>query len=171
MGGKCKDPDYNRNYYLRNRDRLIAKERERYRRLRLTPEFRKARKTARELQHFGISRDAIFRVSHGKCVDCGKKATVVHHLDGDGRTHERLGLPPGTNSDRLIGLCRACHMERHREELLAARKAARARRWAYQHDACLGCGTTAIKHCGRGYCRRCHPKVRSQERKSQACSL
>jgi hypothetical protein len=162
--GKCNDPEYHRNYYLKNRERLIAQERERYYRLRLDPEFREARKREREITHFGTSRESIFARSDGKCVDCGKKATIVHHLDGDGRTNERLGLPPGKAPDRLVGLCRACHVRRHYPDLLAARMAAIARRWAFHYDACLGCGTTEVKHCGRGYCNRCHKKLRRAER-------
>lgn len=171
MGGKCKDPNYNRNYYLRNRDRLIARARVRYSQLRDRPEFRSTQKLARELLHFGISREAIFVRSGSKCVACGRSAAVVHHLDGDGRTNERIGLPPGKDPDRLIGLCRSCHIKEHHVEMRAAYRAVCARRWAFHHDACLRCGTTAVKHCGRGYCRRCHPKVRAAERKSRACSL
>src|SRR5205807_1341803 len=106
MGGKCTNPNYHHNYYMRHRDKLRARAKARYDRLRVTPEFRMAQKQARELQHFGTSREAIFLKSQGKCVDCGRRASVVHHLDGDGRTYERLGLPPGKDPARLVGLCR-----------------------------------------------------------------
>ena len=171
MGGKAKDPNYQKHYYQRHRDKLIAMERARYQVKRNLPGFREARKREREERYFGLPRWQIFRRSGGKCVDCGRTATVVHHLDGDGRTNEKRGLPPGTNSDRMVGLCRACHLSRHRPELLAARKAVMRNRWARHFDACVDCGTTQQRHGAHGRCKRCYARLLYRKRKSRACGL
>jgi len=164
MGGKPSDPDYYKKYYQKHRQHLIERSRECYAVLRLDKAFRRKEKLKRELRHFGILRVEIFKKTWGRCFDCGAKATVVHHLDGDGRSYESLGLTPGHSPERLMGFCRGCHLLRHRQELCAALKSKYAGRWAFHYDACIICNTTERRHESHGRCVRCCARIRWQEK-------
>lgn len=155
MGGKPLDPQYMRKYYLANREKLIQQERERYYRIRNTPEFKAKVKLARELRHYGRPLAEILAKTGGKCSRCPQPATLAHHIDRDGRNHERVGKTPGTDIDRLEPLCRRCHATEHAEEMKAARRAKYATRWAREYDACVDCSRTDRKHNGHGVCVSC----------------
>jgi len=170
MGGKALDPDYHRNYYRRNRARLVAAARAWYEQQRRDPAFLAKRKEARELRHFGTDRDTIMATTGRLCAACGQPAEVIHHVEYDGRGHETVGALPGKDPDFLLPFCRACHINEHRFFLQLAQRAYNASRWARHYDACVNCGRTDRKHCGRGYCRACHKRLMRQT-KSPACSL
>jgi len=50
----------------------------------------------------------ILKKSKGKCEICGKKARVVHHIDGSRDNHE---------IDNLVAVCTSCHWALHKKEL------------------------------------------------------
>ncbi len=114
-------------------------------------------KVAREQRHFGGERDAVLKRDDYRCVKCGSnRALVVHHKDGRGRGVKR----PHNDRDNLETNCRACHINAHRRELLAARRRDGFRRpklgrWSRKWNACRQCSTTEVKHAGHGYCRSC----------------
>lgn len=35
--------------------------------------------------------------------------------------------------------------------------------WSRKYEKCIKCGTTEIKHKGRGYCLHCHDKLRAKK--------
>jgi DNA-directed RNA polymerase specialized sigma24 family protein len=67
------------------------------------------------------------------------------------------------------GLCKTCYSRKQREEEKTQIRIPVKRsvletiqRWSLKHEACLGCGTTTIKHRSQGYCERCYrPYVRN----------
>lgn len=57
--------------------------------------------------HFGGNRDRAMIIDNGQCgFLCGKKAALVHHLDGD---------PDNNKLKNLIAGCRSCHALVHNE--------------------------------------------------------
>lgn len=99
MGSK-NNPDYHREYYQRNKEKLKAASRRNYHAQKNNPAFKARVKLRRELGHFGVSRDVIFEKTGGKCSRCDNRAEIVHHMDGDGRTYEKVGLEPGKDASR-----------------------------------------------------------------------
>jgi hypothetical protein len=132
---------YNRMRYRLFKEKIKAKAREDYHKIKNDPGFKKKLKLRRELLHFGVPRSVIMKKTKGRCIRCEKKAQIIHHLDGDGRTNERKGKVPGRNPERLVPMCRSCHMKEHWKELFEAR-------------------ASDQYHCGKG-----------KRRKSPACSL
>jgi len=170
MGGKPLDPDYMKKYYRKHRKKLIEAEKRRYEKNRATPAGRAKIKAQREKQHFGYTHAEIFTRLGNRCMRCGDPAELVHHKQGDGRTKEKMKLRPGKRVETFEVLCRACHINEHRAELLAGRAAKAATRWGRDHkgtiySACICCGRSDISYQGKGLCRNCHA------RKSRARSL
>lgn len=158
---------YNRAYYLANAERLRARSRERYRRLRDDPDFQEKIKARRERQHFGVPREVVLRKTNGKCYYCEKPAEIVHHLDHDGRGHEHRGEEPGRDPQRLVGACRACHMDLHRHEMMLAKKTRANGHWARNYDCCVECGQSDRPHSGHGLCVNCAERKRRAARKAR----
>jgi hypothetical protein len=76
-------------------------------------------KLRREENYFDSKRDAILKRDGYKCVKCSSiKSLVVHHRDG----RDRSVKTPNNNMRNLETNCRACHINAHRQELLAARR-------------------------------------------------
>ena len=175
MGGKTLDPEYNRKYYLKHKEKLKQRAKERYYRVGNTPEFKRSARDRQDVYRFGCTRRVIFAKTGGNCYDCKKlRAQVVHHMDRDGRSSIPAGHEPGQDPERLIGLCRSCHMKEHGTELAAARRENFSVRWSYHYDSCVVCKKTDRKHAGRGRCVRCAGRLRWQEKrklKGRACSL
>lgn len=158
---------YNREYYQEHQEELKRKARRRYRTLCKNPEFRAKQKLLRELQHYGFPQAEVFAKTAGQCWFCGKKAAVVHHLDGDGRTNERMGRTPGKVFSRLVPACRACHMEYHRPEISLVKKTRANGYWSRHHAACVLCGRTDRRHEGHGLCINCAANERNRRKRSQ----
>jgi len=49
----------------------------------------------------------VLKMSEGKCEICGRRASVVHHIDGN---------KDNNLMDNLIPLCRLCHKAVHRND-------------------------------------------------------
>lgn len=123
-------------------------------------------KVAREQRHFGGLRESVLERDGYRCVRCASHGSlVVHHRDGQGRSVTN----PANALDNLETLCRACHINEHRPTLTNARKASGRPwrqplgRWAREWAHCRRCGTTAIRHAARGYCRTCIYHARKAE--------
>lgn len=79
-------------------------------------------KLQREQRNFGGLRDVILTRDGFRCVRCGSSEKLcVHHKDKRGRNVPRL--LKNNASENLETLCRKCHMNTHREDLLRARRA------------------------------------------------
>lgn len=74
---------------------------------------------AREEAHFDGNRELVLERDDYKCTECGStNKLIVHHKDGNGR-----GSKIKNNElDNLVTLCRSCHVNVHRKELLEARE-------------------------------------------------
>jgi hypothetical protein len=71
----------------------------------------------------------------------------------------------------LETLCISCHMKEHHAETIAARIRNRdaqhakeqaenpGKRWARDYACCKSCGTTKVRHGGKGLCRTCRLKM------------
>lgn len=80
----------------------------------------------------------------------------VHHRDGDKGNNAIENLELLTNSEHQ-------HLHKgtrrpYRPTDRSVRMAAGA--WSWAHDACVGCGTTAVPHKSRGLCNHCNDKRR-----------
>ena len=144
-----------------NRARIVVQKRVWY--LFHRPAELAKRKTWREQHHFSGLREAVLRRDGRQCVNCGaRKRLVVHHRDGQGRGSKRVNNRLGN----LVTMCRACHINEYRAELLRARRAKRTAlqlnkhgRWSQRFDACLVCGETFSKHASNGLCTRCYQRT------------
>lgn len=64
-----------------------------------------------------------------------------------------LGEPGSVNGpENIVCSCHPCNSSK--------RKGERPGRWALNHDACVGCGTTARRHRAHGLCSACHQTPR-----------
>jgi len=122
-------------------------------------------KAFREKEYFDSKRQELLIACNYTCSKCGQqydeKNLTVHHKDRHGR-----GVKDPNNEDsNLIVECRKCHCNEHQEELIAARKAKYAGRWARNYDCCTMCGTTQTKHNSGGLCRNCYMRARNKNQK------
>jgi hypothetical protein len=80
-------------------------------------------KLKREQRHYSNNRQAALKRDGFQCVRCkSTRQLCVHHKDGKGRN-----VPIGQKNNALENLetlCRRCHMEAHRNQILAVRAAA-----------------------------------------------
>lgn len=101
---------YMRHYREQNRDKVrgYAREWAKVNGARMRDEF-----------HFDGNREVVLERDGHKCVRCGSEEDLtVHHKDRSGRGGEEHNNDP----ENLETVCRRCHIEEHREELLAARE-------------------------------------------------
>jgi 5-methylcytosine-specific restriction endonuclease McrA len=119
--------------------------------------YAKKNKKDRESQNFDGKRVAVLKRDSYKCQECGSNDNlVVHHKDGKGR-----GIKHKNNAlVNLTSLCKACHANVHRNELLKSRTAIQKNQWSYKYDCCICCGTINKKHVGLGCCVNCYPKYK-----------
>lgn len=128
-------------------------------------------KANREQRNFDGKRDAVLMRDDHKCVRCGSQNKLtVHHKDRNGRGSKR----PNNKLSNLETVCRACHIEEHRKELVKARhavhnkpKLGKSGRWSISHDACISCGTQNSAHAAGGLCRRCYQRKVKHSNKQQ----
>ena len=153
--GKCSSC-YSKNYRSvpKNWKRIQEKKQEWYDENVRGTDYSKMR---REQKHFGGKREKVLKRDGYQCTECGSlEKLVVHHRDGRGR-----GYKDSKNSMiNLTTLCKACHVDVHRAELLEARKRLKVMYWSPKHKlkGCKDCGTSDIKHQGRGYCSNCYAR-------------
>jgi 5-methylcytosine-specific restriction endonuclease McrA len=153
---RCYLAEYRSN--KENRERIAQSKKEWY--LANHVEQLRKRKVDRERKHFDGKREEVIRDQKGLCFDCGKKRTLtVHHINERGRGCAE----PDNKRSNLVGLCRACHLERHRPAYIAARmakfdkpKLGKGGRWSQKHDHCIRCEKQTSKHAAKGLCTRCY---------------
>ena len=121
-------------------------------------------KTRRERLYFSGLREAILVRDGSACVRCNShNSLVVHHKDGQGRSVKH----PNNTLENLETLCRSCHINEHRAELLKTKQQngfhrSTLGRWSRYYDCCRRCHTTTIRHSGHGYCRTCRYHVKQK---------
>lgn len=76
-------------------------------------------KSQREQRHYDGMRIPVLERDGYKCTKCGRtEQLLVHHKDGKGRGHKA----PDNKMSNLTTLCRGCHINLHRPQLLAGRQ-------------------------------------------------
>lgn len=108
-------------------------------------------KEKRDLRYFNGYRQEVLTRDKGTCRSCSKSGNIVHHIDGNGRNSKS----PNNSLDNLITLCRACHADEHRDQLLSSRFKPGRDGWAKKYDSCVICHKTDSKHNSSGRCARC----------------
>lgn len=121
----------------------------------ITKQKHKAKKT-REARNFSGNREAVLIRDLGLCQICKAPGDIVHHIDGNGRGSEK----PNNSMENLTTLCRACHIQEHRELLLSSRFKPGVDGWAKNYDVCVLCKKSDSKHNSKGRCARCVAKLR-----------
>lgn len=92
---------------------------------------------------FGGNHETVLQRDNYKCTCCGSpEKLVVHHLDGNGRGSEN----PNNDLGNLQTLCRSCHARVHQT----------LEEWSRNHDKCINCGTTQVRHAAKGLCINCY---------------
>ena len=116
-----------------------------------------AMKLKREQIFFDGKREQVLQRDNFECTLCSSlKKLVVHHKDGRGR-----GIQiPNNSIDNLLTLCKACHLEIHRKEIMLAKRLRSNGFWSKTHKQCTECKTTRMPHNARGYCRSCYVRLR-----------
>lgn len=138
---------YKRKWYLAN----------------MTPEIQKL---IREQGNFSGWRETVLKRDGYRCVKCGTaRQLCVHHKDGKGRS-----VPTALKNNSLQNLetcCRACHLDIHRSEIFAAKRANQSKWWAptYKLAACIECNRSDRKHQSGGRCATCAERFRTKLRK------
>jgi predicted HNH restriction endonuclease len=108
-----------RQEYLKHRDKYRENAKKHY------EEFKKKHgytlsKLLREERDFGGKKNEALKRDGYACRLCGSKQMIlVHHIDKTGRSVENNH---NNNLDNLITLCRKCHINIHREDLLKGRR-------------------------------------------------
>ncbi|MEM3452123.1 MAG: HNH endonuclease signature motif containing protein [Candidatus Hadarchaeum sp.] len=117
-------------------------------------------KKEREKRWFAGKREKILARDKYRCQKCRRKYPasylVVHHKDGKGRGHQY----PNNDEANLITLCKACHLNVHRDTVCKYHERKKLDRWARKYHCCVGCGTTERKHRAFGLCWKCYWKKR-----------
>ena len=115
-------------------------------------------KIARDRRNFDGKRDAVLKRDGYKCQRCGstKGPLTVHHKDRTGRNKSQHN----NRMENLETLCRKCHVEEHRQELLAAR--------ALKKTSCKRGHPMTAEHGHRKYgawrCETCIAMLRKQRK-------
>lgn len=145
---------YLKQYRADNAQRIAAQKKEWYERFVAGTDIQKQKREQRNFD--GMRSMALDRDGH-RCVRCGSThRLIVHHKDHEGRGSEE----PNNDLHNLETLCRKCHINEHREDVLAPREAAgfprpRLDRWSRRWLQCRRCMRTDRKHSAHGYCRTC----------------
>jgi hypothetical protein len=112
----------------------------------------------RENRYFSGNRQAALTRDNNKCQRCFEFGDIVHHIDGNGRNSKT----PNNILSNLMTLCRACHTEEHRAQLLINRFKPGRDGWAKNYESCTICNKTDSKHNSLGRCARCVAKIRRE---------
>jgi 5-methylcytosine-specific restriction endonuclease McrA len=108
-------------------------------------------KQKRDQTYFNNNREIILKRDNYKCTVCGNTGDIVHHIDGNGRNSKT----PNNKLCNLTTLCRACHINTHREDVLNGRFKSGVSGWARKHENCRSCHTVKIPHNSNGFCQTC----------------
>ena len=119
-------------------------------------------KARRERVHFDDKREQALQRDGHACVRCGgKNKLTVHHKDRHGRGTKK----PNNRLSNLETVCRKCHINEHRPELLAARDKQYITPilnengvWHDKYDSCVLCGSTTSPYCATGKCSKCYQR-------------
>ncbi len=160
------NPNYNKNYYKAHSD--IIKERANKWAMD-NKEYRLNKsKQYREKRDFNSKRTFILIRDNYTCQICNKyygkensSKLIVHHKDRLGRG----SIIKNNDDNNLITECRSCHMKEHHKEMKAKLKELDKNRWARHYDKCIECGTTIIKHQGKGLCVNCYARMLNKQKK------
>lgn len=111
---KCREKEMCHRYWNRHKEKERKRKLENYYKLRSTEEGKeKIRETnyrANLKRRFGIkSKDDFLKKFKYKCVYCNNKATMIHHLDHNGRGNKN----PNNDENNLVACCRSCHAKLH----------------------------------------------------------
>lgn len=117
-------------------------------------------KSKRESRYFDGKRQLVLDRDDNKCRKCGDIGSIIHHIDGNGRGSKS----PNNDMNNLITLCRACHIDEHRHELLDSRFIPGRDGWARNYDCCVLCSKTDSEHNSKGRCARCMAGVRRKSK-------
>lgn len=99
-----------KRHYSRHRDDILRRRRERYRR---DAAVRKQIAAAATARRFNGLRDERMKLDNFECTECGARdKLVVHHQI---RRENRNQRDAQSTIDDLITLCRACHINVHRQ--------------------------------------------------------
>ena len=151
---------YNHEYYKRHQEEIKAHVKSCHHQKMKDPEYRKEQQLKRDLRHFGMPRDIIMRKTDGACYYCGKPASDIHHLNDDGRHHERLGKQPSHDTTQMVPVCKACHIDLNRVAMRANMKTKANGFWSRNYDECIECGRSDRRHDGHGLCVTCIARYR-----------
>lgn len=160
------NPDYHKDYYQANADAIKARAKKWAYDNR---EHRLAKaKTRREERDFSSKRTLILQRDNYTCQTCKKyygvensSKLIVHHKDRLGR-----GSHIKNNDDsNLVTECRSCHIKEHHTEMKAKLAEKDRNRWARHYDKCIECGTTTVKHQGKGLCTNCYARNLNKQKK------
>lgn len=95
--------------------------------------------------------DAAKVFASGPCVYCG----TYDDLSLDHWIALSVGGP--NILENLLPACRSCNASKHQGDA--------PHRWAWRHDACVGCGTTERRHFSGGLCTACYSQFRIRQRR------
>lgn len=109
---KEQQKEYSRKHYAANRDKYLARGKERYERVKGTPEYIATRKAWQLQSRYGLSMeefDAIHEAQCGGCAICGTQGADTGegllYVDHDHETNKVRGLLCG-NCNKALGLLR-----------------------------------------------------------------
>ena len=126
---KGHEKDYKRDWYLKNKKRLLKRSRERYQenkerysvatklwQMRNAEKVKVYKQKNKDAIRFGGNRKIVLKRDSNSCQVCGKTdKLVIHHLD---ETENRKKMNANNNIDNLITLCRGCHIKVHRNKVM-----------------------------------------------------
>lgn len=157
---KCYQKQYSKKYYQENSEIIKKNSSKNY--YDNHDKNLEYRKKIREEQQFNSKREKILQRDNYTCFRCNKqlesKLLIVHHKDRLGR-----GSKVKNNDDsNLETLCRSCHAREHNKDLKTALADKYSGKWSMKYDKCIVCGTTSVKHQGKGMCSNCYARFKRQ---------
>jgi len=114
-------------------------------------------KLRREQANFDGKREEVIERDGYTCQVCGAtKRLVVHHKDGKGRG----SFMPNNEPSNLVTLCKACHMDAHRTDMVTVKRLRKNGYWARDYERCRSCGRSDIRHGSFGLCVNCYARYK-----------
>lgn len=117
-------------------------------------------KEKRENRHFSGNRQAALTRDNDQCQRCFGLGDIVHHIDGNGRNSKT----PNNALSNLMTLCRACHAEEHRTQLVVSRFKPGRDGWSKKYESCIICNKTDSMHNSGGRCARCMARIKRESK-------
>lgn len=111
--------------------------------------YRKNNGLSHKIIRHNNSKDILFFLYNNQCAfGCGKKPTLIHHIDGK-NIYKNKRCNVNNNLSNLLPLCLSCHTSLHNQ-------AKKNNRWSIKFDVCLECLLKKYKHVGNGLCANCY---------------